>query len=137
MTVLVDATAWSLALRRDRARLNDDELRVAAAVEQLVMSDEAAIIGPIRQEVLSGVRQPDAFEALRDRLADFPDLPTFQRDFERAAQMHNECAARGIRGSHYDFLLCSVAERIGAPILSTDRDFERYVRVLPVQTFEH
>jgi predicted nucleic acid-binding protein len=134
--VLVDATAWSLALRRRRTQLSDAEARVAAAVNRLVRDGDAAIIGPIRQEVLSGVRRPPgAFELLRDRLSDFPDIPLVTLDFERAAQMFNECAANEIAGSHYALLLCAVAERVQMDVLSTDRDFERYASTVGIRLY--
>ena len=66
-------------------------------------------MGPIRQEVLSGIRDLKAFERLRDHLASFPDEPLTSTDYERAAACFNACQARGVRGSITDFLLCAVS----------------------------
>ena len=127
MKVLVDTSVWSLALRR---RTPDhpavDELR------RLIANGRAAIVGPIRQEVLSGIRERAAFELLRDHLRAFPDESLTATDYERAAECFNTCRARGLQGSNTDFLLCAVAERHRVPILTTDEDFEGYSRVLPV-----
>lgn len=128
MKVLVDTSVWSLALRR-RAPAHPavDELR------RLVAHGRAAIVGPIRQELLSGIRDRAVFERLRDHLRAFPDEAITAVDFERAAECFNLCRTKGIRGSNTDFLLCAVAERYRFPILSTADDFVKFGRVLPLR----
>jgi predicted nucleic acid-binding protein len=103
-----------------------DELR------RLVAGGRVAIVGPIRQEVLSGIREKAAFDRLRDHLSAFPDEPLTAADFERAAEYFNVCRARGLQGCNTDFLLCAVSERHQLPLLTTDEDFIRYSKVLPV-----
>ena len=128
MKVLVDTSVWSLALRRRRPSTD-------AAVEELkhlIAEGRAAIVGPIRQELLSGIRETASFEQLRDHLRAFPDEPVRAADYERAAEHFNACRTRGIQGSNTDFLLCAVAERHRMTILTTDDDFATYARVLPV-----
>jgi predicted nucleic acid-binding protein len=127
MKVLVDTSVWSLAFRR-RAPADPtvEELR------RLIGHGRAAMVGPIRQEILSGIRDTTTFERLRDHLRAFPDEPITQADYERAAECFNTCRARGLQGSNTDFLLCAVAERHKLPILTTDDDFARYARVLPI-----
>jgi len=128
MKVLVDTSVWSLALRRrTRAHRSVDELRT------LVAHGRAAIVGPIRQELLSGIRDRAAFERLRDNLRAFPDEPITSADYERAAECFNLCRAKGIQGSNTDFLLCAVAERVRFPILTTGEDFLSFGRVLPIR----
>ena len=127
MKVLVDTSVWSLALRR-RSPTHQavDELR------RLIVSGRAAIIGPIRQEILSGIRDTGAFERLRDRLGAFQDEPLTTADYERAAGFFNACRAKGLQGSNTDFLLCAVSVRHRMPLLTTDRDFLRYATVIPL-----
>ena len=128
MKVLADTSVWSLALRR-RSRAAGalvDELRA------LIEEGRVAIIGPIRQELLSGIRDGVTFARLRDHLRAFEDEPLEAADFERAAEHFNTCRARGIQGSNTDFLICAAAERRRLPILTTDADFTRYARVLPI-----
>lgn len=128
MKVLVDTSVWSLALRRRTpAHRSVDELRT------LVAHGRAAIVGPIRQELLSGIRDRAGFERLRDHLRAFPDEPITSADYERAAECFNLCRAKGIQGSNTDFLLCAVAERLRFPILTTDEDFLRFGRMLPIR----
>jgi hypothetical protein len=128
MNVLVDTSVWSLALRRRAGAPH----QVVDVLRHLIDESRVAIIGPIRQELLSGVTTPDGFIALRDRLRAFPDERLETEDFERAAEHFNTCRARGIQGPNTDFLICAVAERRGVPILTTDADFTRYAAVLPI-----
>jgi predicted nucleic acid-binding protein len=104
-----------------------DELR------RLVAHGRAAIVGPVRQELLSGIRDRAVFARLRDHLRAFPDEPITTADHERAAECFNLCRTKGIQGSNADFLLCAVAERHRFPILTTDDDFVKFARVLPLR----
>jgi predicted nucleic acid-binding protein len=131
VTVLVDTSVWSLALRRRTQRANAavDELRV------LIDEGRVAMLGVVRQELLSGIRTREAFEQLRDHLRPFADEPLDTADFERAAEHFNTCRARGVQGSNTDFLICAVAERRRLPILTTDADFTRFAAVLPISLY--
>jgi len=129
MKVLVDTSVWSLALRRSRGApdANVEELR------HLIDEGRVAMIGPIRQELLSGLKTSAAVAQLRDHLQAFPDETLETADFERAAEHFNACRARGIQGSNTDFLMCAAAERRGFPILTTDADFDRFAKILPIE----
>ena len=128
MNVLVDTSVWSHALRRRNTPTHDavEELRA------LIDEGRVAMIGVIRQELLSGIRTPGMFERLRDHLRPFSDERLDTADFERAAEHFNTCRSRGVQGSNTDFLICAVAERRNLPILTTDADFVRLADVLPI-----
>jgi len=127
MKVLVDTSVWSLAFRRrSPSHPLVDELR------RLITTGRATIVGPVRQEILSGIRDADTFERLRDRLGAFPDEPLSTADYERAAEFFNACRAKGLQGSNTDFLLCAVSARHRMPLLTADDDFLRYARVVPL-----
>lgn len=135
MTVLVDTCVWSLALRR-RAGSHGSASSASPEVEslrELILAGQASLIGPIRQELLSGLRRAEQFEALRGTLRAFENLEILPEDYERAAQHFNTCRGRGIQGSNTDFLICAVAERLRLPIFTTDRDFQRFAEHLPVE----
>ena len=126
MKVLVDTSVWSLAFRRRSPQhAAVDELR------RLIAAGRAALVGPIRQEILSGIREAAIFDRLRDQLRAFPDEPITSADYERAAEFFNTCRSKGLQGSNTDFLLCAVSAGHRMPIFTTDDDFTRYVRVLP------
>ncbi|MGB9429417.1 MAG: PIN domain-containing protein [Gammaproteobacteria bacterium] len=128
--ILIDTPIWSLALRRRQHDLNVSESRHVREWERLVREGGAALIGPIRQELLSGVRDEGAWEQLRTALRPFPGLPLTTEDYERAAQFFNRCRTRGIAGSAIDLLICAVSVRYRAPIYTMDADFRRYAIVL-------
>ena len=130
MKVLVDTSVWSLAFRR-RAPA-DASVEV---LRRLITAGRAAIVGPIRQEILSGIRDGKVFERLRDQLASFPDEPIVTADYERAAEFFNACRRRGLQGSNTDFLLCAVANRHRMPLLTTDDDFAHYAGVVPLTLY--
>lgn len=128
MNIIIDTSVWSLALRRQRS-LPRAETRELA---ELVREGRAAMLGPVRQELLSGVRGDQQFEMLRDHLRAFADVPLEAEDYEEAASFFNKCRARGIQGSNTDYLICAVAARRGFGILTTDTDFAYFARVLPI-----
>jgi predicted nucleic acid-binding protein len=129
VSVIVDTSVWSLALRRTAPRDGQAERELRA----LVGEGRVVVIGPVRQELLSGVRSPEQFKLLRDRLRAFPDLRLRASDYEDAADCFNRCRARGIQGSNTDFLLCAVSLARALPIFTTDEDFSRYAEVLRVK----
>ena len=132
MRVLVDTNIWSLALRRALSHTNDAERRLIDTLRNLVQDGRARMIGPIRQELLSGVRDPAQFEHLRERLRPFSDEALASEDYEQAAHWSNQCRARGIAGSAVDFLLCAVALKRDWEIFTTDADFGRFAKVIPI-----
>jgi hypothetical protein len=135
LKVLVDTPIWSLALRRQAQNLNPHETRIKALFSELVADGRVMMVGPVRQEILSGLRDPAQFRRLRELLAAFPDFQLRTADFERAAEMSNTCASRGIAGTATDMLICSVAYAAGAAIMSSDRDFMGYSKSLPIRLF--
>ncbi len=131
MNVLVDTSVWSLAFRR-ASSLHP----TARALGGLIFDGRAAVIGPIRQELLSGIKLKSHFDALRARLQAFPDIALETEDYEEAANFFNKCRSKGIQGSNTDFLICAVAARRNLPIFATDKDFELFATLLPVKLFE-
>ena len=131
MKVLVDTAIWSLVLRR-----NQPDAAIWSELTPLIEDERVAIIGPIRQELLSGVKERAKFERLRDYLRDFSDTEITPIDYEEAASFDNECRRNGIQGSNVDFLICAVAARNAFPIFTTDGDFARYARFLPITLYD-
>jgi predicted nucleic acid-binding protein len=128
MNVIVDTSVWSLALRR----LSVSSNAVVKELHSLVTEGRVAMLGVIRQELLSGIRADSQFEKLRDHLRVFPDVSIASSDHEEAALFSNRCRAAGIQGSHTDFLICAVATHHGFAILTMDNDFHHFAKILPV-----
>lgn len=128
MNILVDTSVWALALRRNPPH---DCPEVNELIE-LIRELRVHIIGPVRQEILSGVKNQSQFLKLRNHLRAFPDLELTTRDYETAAEFFNLCRGKGIQGSNTDFLICAVAARHKTPILTTDGDFTLFQTHLPI-----
>jgi predicted nucleic acid-binding protein len=129
MNVVVDTSVWSLALRRRRSSPTREALELA----ELIREGRAAVLGPVRQELLSGVRSDPHFATLRGYLRAFPDIELEMGDYEEAASFFNQCRAEGVQGSNTDFLICAAAARRRLGILTTDGDFLHFAKVLPIQ----
>jgi predicted nucleic acid-binding protein len=131
MHVLVDSCVWSLALRRRAPATGPTQ-----TLRNLIRDGKVAMIGPIRQEILSGIAVHDHFVQVKTVLAAFPDLPLTSEDFATAAECFNQCRQRGLQGSHTNLLLCAVAKRHRLAICSTDGDFAHYAKVLRVSLYQ-
>jgi len=130
MMVLVDTPVWSLALRRRVADLSGAELRLTRRLNELVREGRVQLLGTTRQEVLSGIREETQFRRIRLHLRSFEEVTLMADDYEEAARMSNQCKRSGIASSAADMLICAVSGRRRWQILSTDRDFVHYGRVL-------
>jgi predicted nucleic acid-binding protein len=100
-----------------------------------VQDDRVKLIGPIRQELLSGIRERLHFEQIRKQLQAFSDEPALNRDYEEAAQCSNRCRSRGVSGGNTDFLICAIAMSRRWQIFRADAGFHAYARVLAIQLF--
>ena len=135
MQVLVDTSIWSLALRRSGAQISEAEQRVTSELRDFIQDGRVRLIGSIRQELLSGIRDQAQFERLKTHLRAFPDEPASTDDHEEAARWSNQCRSRGIAGSGTDFLMCAVAIAQGWQIFTRDDDFQAYARAIPVKLY--
>src|SRR3990167_5368145 len=131
MHVLVDTCIWSLVLRRNQTAPNEhiDQL------SQLIEENRVKIIGSIRQEILSGIRETLQFQRLKQHLTAFPDLLLQTADYEKAAEFSNVARQQGIQGSSIDYLICAVSHSYHLAIYTTDLDFSNYAKCLPIKLF--
>lgn len=131
MKVLANTCAWSLALRRrNRAALSDAERLMVASLAEAIKDGRIVLIGPIRQEILSGIKDPAQFEKLKSALEAFPDEPLATAHYEEAARLFNLCRSRGVECGPVDILICAAAAREHWSILTLDRGLQRCVEVL-------
>jgi predicted nucleic acid-binding protein len=129
--ILVDTCVWSIALRGESAK----DVLIAGELTQLIDDNQVKIIGAIRQELLSGYSDKQSYERLRAKLKFFPNEPVLDTDYEAAAEYSNFCRAKGVQGSHTDFLICAVAIRAKLKIFTTDKDFNNYSKHLPITIY--
>lgn len=128
MKVIVDTSVWSLALRRGTS----ESLAPVQELRHLIHDHRVQMIGPIRQEILSGIRSESQFIKLQKHLESFPDLPIHTEDYVAAAQFFNRCRSEGLQGSNTDFLICAVAIRNRFSIFTTDKEFELFAKHLAI-----
>lgn len=126
--VIVDSDVWSEAFRK-----RGEESGSVQCLRSLINEGEIIMIGPIRQEVLSGIKESQRFERIKEALRAFPSQKIEEPVFETAASFFNLCRSKGIQGSHTDFLIAACAVEWGASILTKDRDFIGYCKYLPIE----
>ena len=132
MKVLVDTPIWSYALRtrntKYQAEINE--------LTSLIRDQRALIIGPFRQEILSGYSDLKKFKKLKEKLSFYENSPILDSDYESAAELSNKCRKRGVQRSQIDFLICAVAKRLDVPIFTTDKDFSNYKSIVPIKLYK-
>ena len=128
MKILVDTCIWSLALRKNTPRDN----KYVQELKELIQEVRVQMIGPIRQELLSGIKSEKQFDLLRDHLAAFTDLEIETDDYELAAEYYNIARKNGVQGSNTDFLICAISKRRDTPIFTADKDFVHFKTFLPI-----
>jgi len=128
MKVLVDTCIWSQVLRH-----KSPDRDLSQKLQELIRTARIAIIGPIRQELLSGISQSKQFNELKETLSCFEDIPLNTEHYEKAAEFCNICRRKGVQGSTIDFLICAVAIMENLVIFTVDKDFENYKKHLPLR----
>lgn len=128
--ILIDTAVWSLVLRRNPNQLSPRERRTKDLWYEIVDDGRAQMLGPVRQELLSGLREESQFRRLQNYLRDFPDAPIVTEDYEAAAHASNLCRKVGVATTSVDMLICAISKRYDWEILTTDQDFSRYSHVL-------
>ncbi len=130
--VIVDTCIWSEALRK---KTGPDTL-VCGTLATLISDNQTVLLNPIRQEILSGIKERKTFERITRQLRPFPGLPLSDQTYELAAECFNSCRARGVQGSNTDFLICAAALQKDYFIFTTDKDFLNYKTVLGIKLFD-
>jgi len=132
LKVVVDTPIWSYALRSKREGYESH----VREFETLISDQRVIMLGPIRQEVLSGYSNKSRFEKLNSKLRYFENTQIIDDDYVQAAIFSNTCRSKGVQGSHNDFLICAVAFRLKSEIFTTDNDFSYYGEHVPIQLFK-
>lgn len=129
MKVLVDTCVWSQVLRH---KPSDPEL--ANKLKDFIKDGRVVMMGPIRQELLSGISDTSQFNKLKEVLSSFEDIQLQTIHFIKAAEFSNICRNKGIQGSTTDFLICAISHLENLIIFTTDKDFENYKKYLPIKS---
>ena len=119
MSVFVDTSVWSLALRRDVP----SAIEVRALVRMIDSGETILTTGLVLQELLQGFSGPKARTQIIDRFSALPLLVPDRDDHIAAAQLRNRCRRAGIHIGTIDALLAQLCIRHNLTMLSTDEDF--------------
>jgi predicted nucleic acid-binding protein len=131
--VLVDTSVWSLSFRRKAANLNPTEESIVRELTELIKEGRARLIGPIRQELLSGIRTAQQYGNLLNELRTFPDEVVHTSDYESAAKISNIFISKGLAASGVDALICAVAIDRNFSIFTTDPDFLNFTKAVSIR----
>jgi predicted nucleic acid-binding protein len=112
------------------AVLSAEGKRLTAILTEAITDGRVAMIGPIRQELLSGVKEQAQFNRLRSALAAFRDEGIATVDYEEAARLYNLCRSRGVECAPVDILICALARRRKWDVLANDSVMKRCVAVI-------
>ena len=58
-------------------------------------------------------------------------------DYELAAVYYNVCRKNDVQGSNTDFLICATAVNHNREILTTDKNFGDFAKLLPIKLFKY
>lgn len=122
MTLLVDTSVWSLALRRDGVSSGPE----VGALRQALESGELVVTtGLVLQELLQGFSGPRARREIIERFAALPLIVPDREDHIEAAELRNRCRRAGVQVGTIDALLAQLCVRHRLTMLTTDSDFVR------------
>lgn len=132
MSVFVDTSVWSLALRRDAPADLPEVFELKRALE----AGDVYCTGLVLQELLQGFSKPKAHEQIVSYFSALPLLVPDREDHIVAAELRNRCRRRGIQVGTIDALLAQLCIRHELTMLTTDRDFDGIASIasLPLWT---
>ena len=122
MSLLVDTSIWSLALRRDSPAPGRE---VRALVQAIESGETLLTTGLVLQELLQGFSGPKSREQILDRFSSIPLLVPDRDDHVRAAELRNHCRRSGVQVGTIDALLAQLCIRHDLIMLTADEDFGR------------
>jgi predicted nucleic acid-binding protein len=124
MTVLVDTSVWSLALRRDHPARTTAVAHLTKALE----SDLVVTTGLIVQELLQGFLPEHSQAEIRRRLGALPAIQPTRDDHIAAADLRNRCRRAGVQLGTIDALIAQLCITHDLELLSADQDFVHAAR---------
>ena len=128
MTLLVDTSVWSLALRRNG---DVESGQVRALHDALDGADSVVTTGLVLQELLQGFNGPKAKAAIIERFGALALIQPDRQDHIAAAEVRNACRRAGVQIGTIDALLIQLCGRHDMTLLTTDNDFAHAAQHVP------
>ena len=133
MTLFVDTSVWSLALRRDQP---SDAATVRTLMRALETGERVMTTGLVLQELLQGFSGPKAQEQIVDRFAELALIVPDREDHIAAAALRNQCRRKGVQVETIDALVAQLCIRHELVLLTTDEDFGHIARHSDLRLWE-
>jgi predicted nucleic acid-binding protein len=130
LTLFVDTSVWSLAMRRDSP---DHGVEVSALLQALERGDAIVTTGLVLQELLQGFSGPKARELILERFSALPLLVPDRDDHVAAAEVRNSCRRSGLQIGTIDALIARLCIRHALTLLTTDQDFVAAAELVPLK----
>lgn len=130
MSVLVDTSVWSLALRRDGPKISAPVKLLMKLIDD---DSEIYVTGFILQELLQGFVGAKAQDAIVSRFSALPMLVPETADYISAAALRNKCRRKGVQIGTIDALIAQLALRYKLSLLTTDKDFKQMQKIIKLK----
>jgi predicted nucleic acid-binding protein len=130
VSLFVDTSVWSLALRRDKPQ---DSREVNLLHRALSEGIAVFTTGLVLQELLQGFLGAKASSQIIERFAALPFVIPDRVDHIQAAEIRNCCRRKGIQTGTIDALLAQLCLRHELELLTADNDFKHISKVYPLR----
>jgi len=131
LSVFVDTSVWSLALRRDAP----PEMPEVNELRRSLDAGSIYCTGLVLQELLQGFAMPKAHKQIISHFSALPLLVPDRDDHIQAAQLRNRCRQQGVQTGTIDALLAQLCVRYDLTMLSADTDFHRIASVVSLSVW--
>jgi predicted nucleic acid-binding protein len=122
LSIFVDTSVWSLALRRD---VPSHAKEVRALIQTIEAGETILTTGLVLQELLQGFSGPRNRAQILDRFSAVPLLVPTRDDHIAAAELRNRCRRAGVQVGTIDAILVQLCLHHDLIMLSSDNDFTR------------
>lgn len=130
MSLFVDTSVWSLALRRDSPM---DHPSTAVLRNALLEGETVVITGIVLQELLQGFHGPKDRERLVEHMQALPLLEPTRDTYIQAATLRNACRHQGVQLGTIDALIAQLCLEHDLCLLTTDKGFVHAARIVPLR----
>jgi predicted nucleic acid-binding protein len=122
VSLFVDTSVWSLALRRDAPA---GAAEVGTLVRALESGEALLTTGLVLQELLQGFAGPRSPSQIVERFSALPLVVPDRNDHIEAAELRNRCRRKGVQIGTIDAVVAQLCIRHDLTMLTADRDFTR------------
>ncbi|MBK9214150.1 MAG: PIN domain-containing protein [Chloracidobacterium sp.] len=130
MSLFVDTSVWSLALRRDAP---PDDPKVGMLRKALLGGETIVTAGIVLQELLQGFSGPKDQARIIEHFQALPIISPSRETHIQAAMLRNKCRRDGVQLGTIDALLAQLCIEHDLAMLTTDNDFVHAARFIPLQ----